>query len=112
MSSPESVKSSFFRKSRRLATSLMVRVSARLEAGEMGAAFVGVDVVHEGEGVLVVSVLVLQGEVHVHVVLDRVECDGLGVERLLVPVEPLDELDQAALGKEGLRSWAAAPAHP
>ena len=74
----------------------------RLEPGEVGTALVGVDVVHEGEGVLVVPILVLQGDVHVHVVLDGGEGDRLGMERLLVPVEPLDELDQAALGEEGL----------
>ena len=74
-----------------------------LESGEVGAAFVRVDVVDEGERVLVVAVLVLQGDVHIHVVLDRGERDRLGVERLLVAVEPLDELHQAALGEEGLR---------
>ena len=84
----------------------------RLEAGEVGAALVGVDVVHEGEGVLVVPVLVLEGEVHLDVVLRRAEGDRLGVQRLLVAVEPLDELDQAALGEEGLLLLLAPPARP
>ena len=75
----------------------------RLEPGEVGAALVGIDVVHEGEGVLVVAVLVLQGDVHLDVVLGGGERDRLGVQRLLVAVEPLDELDQAALGQERLR---------
>ena len=66
----------------------------------MGAAFVGVDVVHEGERVLVVAVLVLQGDIDVDVVLDRVERDRLGMGGLLVPVQPLDELGQPALGVE------------
>ena len=41
----------------------------RLEAGEVGAALVGVDVVDEGERVLVVAVLVLEGDVDLDVVL-------------------------------------------
>ena len=40
----------------------------RLEPGEMSPAFVGVDVVHEGEGVLVVPLFVLQREVDVDLV--------------------------------------------
>ena len=43
----------------------------RLEAGEVGAALVGVDVVHEGERVLVVAVVVLQRELDLDVVLRR-----------------------------------------
>ena len=89
MSSPESVKPSFLRKSRRLAHVVDGPGERRLEAGEVGAALVGVDVVDEGEGVLVVPVLVLEGELHLDVVLHRAERDRLGVQRLLVPVEPL-----------------------
>ena len=60
----------------------------------------GVDVVDEREGVLVVPVLVLQGDVDLDVVLDGREGDHLRVQRLLVPVQPFHELDQAALGEE------------
>ncbi len=60
----------------------------------------GVDVVHEGEGVLVVAVLVLQGDIDIDIVAGGREMHRLGVERLLVAVEILHELDQTALVEE------------
>ena len=54
----------------------------RLEAGEVRAAFVRVDVVDEREDVLVVAVVVLHRELDAHVVARRLDVHDLGVQRL------------------------------
>jgi len=72
-------------------------------------ALVGVDVVHEGERVLGVAVVVLERELDIHVIAHGLDRDGLGVQRLLALVEPLHELDQPALVEEGLLPLLALP---
>ena len=69
----------------------MVRVRAGLEAGQVGAALVGVDVVGEGEDLLVVGVVVLHGDFDLHAPLFALEVDRLGVQGGLVAVQVLDE---------------------
>ena len=69
MSSPVSVKSSFFEAVAACAHVVDRARQRGLEAGEVRAAFVRVDVVGEGERVLVVAVVVLQRDVDVDVVL-------------------------------------------
>ena len=54
----------------------------RLEAGEVRAAFVRVDVVDEGEDVLVVAVVVLQRELDADAVALGLDVHDLGVQRL------------------------------
>ena len=49
--------------------SLMTRVSAGLEPAQVRAALPGVDVVGEGEDLLVVGVVVLEGYLHLDAVL-------------------------------------------
>ena len=63
----------------------------------MSSALVGVDVVDEGEDVLAVGGIVLEGQLDNDVVLGAFEEDGPGVEDVLVLVEILDELQDAAL---------------
>ncbi len=72
------------------------------EAGEMGAAVDGVDVVGEGEDGLGVGVVVLEGDLHGDVVALGLHVDGLLVEDGLALVEELDELGDAAGVLEGL----------
>ncbi len=67
-----------------------------LEAGEVRAAINGVDVVGEGEDRLGVGVVVLQRNLHGHVVPLGFHVDRLFVEDLLALVEVLDELGDAA----------------
>ena len=74
-----------------------------LEAGEVRAAFVRVDVVDEGEDVLVVAVVVLHRELDADVVARRLDVDDFGVQRLAGRVQVLHELLEAALRVEGLR---------
>ena len=66
------------------------------EAGEMGSAVDGVDVVGEGEDGLGVGVVVLQRDLHGDVVALGFHVDGLVVQHLLALVEVLDELGDAA----------------
>jgi hypothetical protein len=73
-----------------------------LEAGEVRAAFVRVDVVDEGEDRLVVAVVVLDGELDPDIVAFGVDIQDLGVQRLLVLIEVLHHLPEPALGVEGL----------
>ena len=74
------------------------------EAGEMRAAFVGVDVVDEGVERLGVAVVLLQGDLDVDAVLLAAHVDRLLVDRRLVLVQVLDERDDAALVVELVRS--------
>ena len=66
------------------------------EAGEVGAAVDGVDVVGEGEDGLGVGVVVLQRDLHGDVVALGLHVDGLLVQDLLALVQVLDELGDAA----------------
>ena len=79
----------------------------RLEAGEVRAAFVRVDVVDEREDVLVVAVVVLHGELDADVVARRLDVDDFGVQRLAGRVQVLHELLEAALRVEGLGLFLA-----
>jgi len=85
-----------------LAHSLMVRVSARAEAREMRAAFVGVDVVHEGKRVVVVAVVILDRAFDDDTFSRGLERDRLGVQGLAVAEQMLHELGEAALVEERL----------
>jgi hypothetical protein len=69
----------------------------RAEADEMRAAFDRVDRVGEGEHVLAVAVVPLQRDLAVEAVARAVHVDRLVVQRLLLLVEMLDELVDAAL---------------
>src|SRR5690349_5415680 len=68
----------------------------------MRAALAGVDVVGEGEHALLVAVVVLEGDLDLDVVLLPLEEEHLRVDRGLVLVQVLDELDDAALVEEGV----------
>ncbi len=75
------------------------------EAGEMGAAVDGVDVVGEAEDVLAVAVVVLEGDLHGEGAAVGQEALGFEVDRLFVedalaPVEVADEFADAAGIKE------------
>ncbi len=76
-----------------------------LETDEVGAALSGVDVVDEGEHVLVEAVVVLDRALDLDVVPGRFDVDRLLVEHRLVLVEVLDEALHAAFEDElvGLR---------
>jgi hypothetical protein len=50
------------------------------ESGEVRAAFVRVDVVHEGQGVVVVAVVVLHRALDLDPLALRLERDGLGMQ--------------------------------
>jgi len=67
-----------------------------LEAGEMRAAFPGVDVVGKGENLLVIGVIILTGDLHLDAALGPEEINGVRVDGGLVAVEVLDEGDDAA----------------
>ena len=73
-----------------------------LEAGEVRAALFRVDVVDEGVDILLVTVVVLHGDLDDSCVLDAVEVDGLGVQHFFLAVEVLDERADAALEVERL----------
>ena len=81
-SSPVSVKSAFLRSSPFVRVRVDRARERRLEAGEVRAAFVRVDVVDEGEDVLVVAVVVLQRELDADVVALGLDVDDLRVQRL------------------------------
>ena len=71
-----------------------------LEAGEVRAALFRVDVVDEGVDILLITVVVLHGDLDDSRVLDAVEVDGLGVQHFFLAVEVLDERADAALEVE------------
>ena len=73
-----------------------------LEADQVGAAVVGVDVVGEGVGVLGVAVVPLERDLDLHPVPRPLDEDGLLVERLLVAVQVLDEGGDPAQVLEGV----------
>ena len=75
---------------------------AGAEAGQMSAAFVGRDVVREGEQVLGVAVVVVHGDLDLDAVLLALEIDRIAAEGVLVLVDPLHVFDDAALVAEGL----------
>ena len=66
----------------------------------MGAALARVDVVGEGEDAFLVAVVVLQRHLDLDVPLLALEVEDLRVDRRLVLVQVLDELDDAALVEE------------
>src|SRR5262249_61757408 len=72
------------------------------DSGEVGAALACVDVFGEGEHVLLVAVVVLQGDFDLDVVLLALEEEHLGMDGGLVLIQVLDELDDPALVEEGV----------
>src|SRR5262249_51479680 len=70
------------------------------ESGEVRAALACVDVVREGEDALLIAVVVLQRHLDLDVALLALEEQHLRVERGLVLVQVLDELDDPALVEE------------
>ena len=62
----------------------------------MGAAFMGVDGVGEGMHRFVVGGVPLHGDLHLHRFALRLESDDRRVDRVLVLVEVLDVVDEAA----------------
>ncbi len=74
----------------------------RAEAGEVGAALVGVDVVGEAEDRFLVGGVPLHRHLDLAVVGLVLEEDRLAVQRVLVLVEVGDEVDDAALVVEGV----------
>src|SRR6185503_2648150 len=75
----------------------------RLEAGEMRAAFVRVDVVGEGVNRLGVAVVPLQRDLGIDAVTVAAHVDRLLVDRRLVLVQVVDERNDAALVVELVR---------
>src|SRR6185295_5252543 len=73
-----------------------------LEAGEVGAAFVRIDVVDEREGVLVVALVVLNRAFDFDTFAPGFEGDRLGMQRLAVSQQIFHELGETSLVKEGL----------
>src|SRR5690606_37804402 len=67
------------------------------EPGQLRAPFVRIDIVGEGEGILVVAVVVLDGEFDLRLLAFRLDIDRDGVDRLTGPAEVIDELDDPAL---------------
>ena len=67
------------------------------EAGKVGAAIDGVDVVGKGKNILRITVVVLERELHVDVVAVAFRVDRRGVKHFLVFVEVLDEFGDAAV---------------
>ncbi len=67
-----------------------------LEADQVRAALVGVDVVGEGKDLFLIAVVVLQGDLKIDSFLDSLKVDNLVVERGLVLVEMLDERNDSA----------------
>src|SRR5215813_6357821 len=70
------------------------------KAGEVRAALARVDVVREREDALLVAVVVLQRHLDLDVALLALEEQHLGMQRGLVLVQMLDELDDPALVEE------------
>ena len=79
----------------------------RPEAGDVGAAIDGVDVVGEGEDVLGVRVVVLEGDLDGRPALAPLDVDRAGVEDFLVAVQVPHERLEAALEVE--RALAVVP---
>src|SRR4030095_3008774 len=79
----------------------------RPEAREMRAALAGVDVVRERENAFLIAVVVLERGLNLDVALLALEEEHLWVERRLVLVQMLDELDDAALIEERVRAAVA-----
>src|SRR5882757_6864245 len=77
------------------------------EAGDVGPAVDGVDVVGEGEDVLRVRVVVLEGHLDERGAESLLAVDRPVVERLLVPVQVADEGDEATLEVEGTLAISA-----
>ncbi len=73
---------------------------SRPEPGEMGAALVGVDVVGEAEGGLLVGGVPLQSDLDLAILGLALEVDDLPVQRVLRLVQVLDEVRDAALVEE------------
>ena len=63
----------------------------RLEADQMGATLMGIDVVGKGEDLLIVGVVVLHGDLGLHAAFLTLEVDRFGVQCGLVAVEILDK---------------------
>src|SRR5690606_11251058 len=63
----------------------------RLEPGQVGTTFMGIDGVDEAERAVVVAVVVLQRHFEVYLFADGRDVDGLGVQRLAVAAQELDE---------------------
>ena len=80
----------------------------RAEAGEVRAALVRVDVVREGEDGLLIRGVPLHRDLDRPVVGVVLEVDGLAVERVLVLVQVVDEVDDPALVVEGVLLAAGA----
>ncbi len=78
----------------------MARVSAGLEAAQVRAPFPGVDVVGEGEDLLVVSVVVLEGDLQLDAVFAAGQKDRVRMDGGLVAVQVFDEGDDAAFVEE------------
>jgi hypothetical protein len=74
----------------------------RLEAGEVGAALVRIDVIDEREGVLVVALVVLDGPFDFDALAPRFEDDRLRVQRLAACEQIFYELCEASIVNEGL----------
>src|SRR5881409_63760 len=100
-SSPVSVNSSFLRSPSFFAHSLIVRVRAARNP-EVGAALVRVDVVDEAEGVVVVTVVVLDRALDLDSLPLGLERDRFRVQRLAVAEQVLHELGEPALVDERL----------
>src|SRR5205807_424975 len=77
------------------------------EAGQVRAALARVDVVREREHGLLIAVVVLERHLHHRVALARLEVEHLGVDRRLVLVHVLDELDDPARVVEDVLSIIA-----
>ena len=73
----------------------------RAEAGEVGAALVGVDVVGEAEDRLLVGAVPLHRDLDLALLFAALEEDDLLVDRILVAVEVADEVLDPALVLEG-----------
>ena len=82
-------------------------VSAAPEARQVRAALARVDVVREGEHALLVAVVVLERDLDLDVALLALEEQDLRVDRRLVLVEVLHELDDAALVEERVAASVA-----
>src|SRR5204862_8257838 len=74
----------------------------RADPGEVRPALARVDVVRERDDALLIPVVVLQRDLDLGVTLLPLEEQHLRVDRRLVLVEVLDELDDAALVEEGV----------
>ena len=72
----------------------------RLETDQVGPAFMGVDVVGEGEDLFIVAVVVLHGYFRLHSPFLPFEVDRFGVDGGLVLVEILHEGDDSAFVEE------------